>query len=111
MREVKVRVGLVGAVHPNMPGDDEGLFKKVAAAMEELAAQIGFDLSVYGSPLHSEPALRPNHLAACPREGSDRALVGPRADYERRAPAQLLLRNQHARFDHRELPRRGAHTL
>ncbi len=49
-----VRVGLVGAVHPNMPGDDEGLVKKAAAAMEGLAAQIGFDLSVYGSPLHSE---------------------------------------------------------
>jgi L-fucose isomerase-like protein len=54
MRDVKVRVGLVGAVHPNMPGDDEGLIKRAAAAMEGLAVQMGFDLSVYGSPLRSE---------------------------------------------------------
>jgi L-fucose isomerase-like protein len=54
MREIRTRVGLVGAVHPNMPGDEEGMIRKAAAALELYAKELGFDLSVYPSPLHSE---------------------------------------------------------
>jgi L-fucose isomerase-like protein len=49
-----VRVGLVGAVHPNMPGDDEGLYARIAAAMDGLSREMGFELSVVPSPLRSE---------------------------------------------------------
>jgi len=54
MKEVRTRVGLVGAVHPNMPGDDEGLVRRCAAAMEGYAKEMGFELSVYPKSLHSE---------------------------------------------------------
>ena len=54
MKDAKIRVGLVGAVHSNMPGDDEGLIRKAAAAMEGLAVELGFSLLTYGSPVHSE---------------------------------------------------------
>ena len=54
MKEVRVRVGLAGAVHPNMPGDDAGLYAATAGRMAALAAELGFDLSVYREPLRSE---------------------------------------------------------
>lgn len=54
MKNLKVRVGLVGAIHPNMPGDDEGLIKRAATAMEGLSAELGFDLSVYGPAVRGE---------------------------------------------------------
>jgi len=50
----RVRIGLTGAVHPNMPGDDAGLYVNVIDTMTALAGKLGFDLSVYKDPLRSE---------------------------------------------------------
>ncbi|HET6440433.1 MAG TPA: hypothetical protein VFG59_20405 [Anaeromyxobacter sp.] len=50
----RVRIGLTGAVHPNMPGDDTGLYAAVIDKMTALAGTLGFDLSVFRDPLHSE---------------------------------------------------------
>lgn len=47
-------VGLVGAVHPNMPGDDAGLFRRVAEATARLAHELDFELEVYQAPVQSE---------------------------------------------------------
>ena len=50
----RVRIGLTGAVHPNMPGDDTGLYASVIERMTALSGALGFDLSVLPEPLHSE---------------------------------------------------------
>ncbi len=50
----RVRIGLTGAVHPNMPGDDTGLYATVIDRMTALSSSLGFDLSVFREPLHSE---------------------------------------------------------
>jgi L-fucose isomerase-like protein len=50
----RVRIGLTGAVHPNMPGDDTGLYAAVIDRMTALAGTLGFDLSVFREPLRSE---------------------------------------------------------
>jgi L-fucose isomerase-like protein len=50
----RVRIGLAGAVHPNMPGDDTGLYGMVIDRMTSLAGTLGFDLSVFREPLHTE---------------------------------------------------------
>jgi L-fucose isomerase-like protein len=50
----RVRIGLTGAVHPNMPGDDTGLYGQVIERMTALADSLGFDLSVFREPLRSE---------------------------------------------------------
>lgn len=50
----RVRIGLTGAVHPNMPGDDTGLYNAVIEGMTALSGTLGFDLSVFREPLHSE---------------------------------------------------------
>jgi L-fucose isomerase-like protein len=50
----RVRIGLAGAVHPNMPGDDAGLYAHVIERMTALAGTLGFDLSVHREPLRSE---------------------------------------------------------
>ena len=36
MNESKVTIGLTGVVHPNMPGDDEGIYAGIVQAMEKL---------------------------------------------------------------------------
>ncbi len=51
---VRVHVGLAGAVHPNMPGDDKGLYASVIERMAGLAGSLGFGLSVLREPLRSE---------------------------------------------------------
>ncbi len=43
----KVVVGLVGAIHPNMPGDDVGVYKHVVESMRGMQASLDFDLAVY----------------------------------------------------------------
>ncbi|WP_455381402.1 L-fucose/L-arabinose isomerase family protein [Salinispira pacifica] len=53
-REDELIVGLVGAVHPNMPGDDAGLFRNVAGSMKELAGRMGFQIVVFPGLLRSE---------------------------------------------------------
>ena len=32
---MSIRVGLCGAVHPNMPGDDRGVCKRIVVSMEK----------------------------------------------------------------------------
>jgi L-fucose isomerase-like protein len=54
MKPEKLRIGLAGAVHPNMPGDDEGLYRSVASAMAALAAAEGFELRVLEKPIRTE---------------------------------------------------------
>ena len=43
MVDSKVIVGLVGAIHPNMPGDDVGVYKQIVESMEKLQYQLDFD--------------------------------------------------------------------
>jgi len=50
----RVRIGLAGAVHPNMPGDDTGLYAMVIDRMAALSGSLGFELSVLREPLRSE---------------------------------------------------------
>jgi L-fucose isomerase-like protein len=50
----KLHVGLAGAVHPNMPGDDTGLYANVVERMKALGASLRFDLSVFPEPLRTE---------------------------------------------------------
>jgi L-fucose isomerase-like protein len=50
----RVRIGLTGAVHPNMPGDDTGLYGTVIDRMTALSSTLAFDLSVFREPLRSE---------------------------------------------------------
>ena len=54
MKDIKVKVGLTGVVHPNMPGDDEGIYAGIAQAMEALKRAQNFDLAVLPQPLRSE---------------------------------------------------------
>ncbi len=52
--EPRVKVGLLGAVHPNMPGDDRGVIAATIAGMRALAEKQGFDLSVWEKPVAGE---------------------------------------------------------
>jgi L-fucose isomerase-like protein len=54
VKNARVRVGLAGAVHPNMPGDDEGLYSRIIEAVGEIARAEDFDFSVFQKPLRSE---------------------------------------------------------
>lgn len=54
MSSSKVHVGLAGAVHTNMPGDDTGLYASVIDGLTALSRSMGFDLSVLREALHSE---------------------------------------------------------
>lgn len=54
MKKNTLRIGLAGAVHPNMPGDDEGLYRNIRAAMSELADAEDFELYSLEKPLRSE---------------------------------------------------------
>lgn len=47
MNEKKVVVGLAGAIHPNMPGDDVGTYKKVVESMQGIQKRLGFELVAY----------------------------------------------------------------
>jgi L-fucose isomerase-like protein len=51
---VSIRVGICGAVHPNMPGDDRGVYKKVVSSMEKLQKDLGFELAVLNNPVQTE---------------------------------------------------------
>lgn len=54
MIATRLHIGLTGAIHPNMPGDDAGLYASVSARLTELSKTMGFDLSIYPPPLRSE---------------------------------------------------------
>lgn len=54
MPNPQVIVGLVGAIHPNMPGDDTGVYKRVMESMRRMQAQFGFELAAYEPPIKWE---------------------------------------------------------
>ncbi len=54
MKNDRIRVGLAGAVHPNMPGDDVGLYARIAGEIGHLSVEMDFDLSVFVEPVRSE---------------------------------------------------------
>jgi len=54
MHDGKVMVGLVSAVHPNMPGDDVGVYRKIIKQLEPLKKEMDFDLVVVKEPVRSE---------------------------------------------------------
>ncbi len=54
MKDFKVVVGLTSVVHPNMPGDDRGIYKKIIKSMEELKSKMNFELVTIDRPLESE---------------------------------------------------------
>ena len=54
MENIRLKIGLAGGVHPNMPGDDEALYRRVAGEFETLAESFGFDLVLESDPLRSE---------------------------------------------------------
>ena len=50
----KIKVGLVGLIHPCMQGDDAGIHNSVLNAMKELQNQLNFELVVINRPFNSE---------------------------------------------------------
>ena len=52
--DTKLRIALVCGIHPNMPGDDEGLYKQIISDMDSLQEKLGFELLVVYEPLRSE---------------------------------------------------------
>lgn len=54
MKSDRIHIGLAGAVHSNMPGDDTGLYAAVAEKLSALSRTLDFELSVYREPLRSE---------------------------------------------------------
>jgi L-fucose isomerase-like protein len=54
MKNERIRIGLAGAVHSNMPGDDAGAYTAAIDAVEKLSKTMDFDLSVFRKPLSSE---------------------------------------------------------
>ncbi len=54
MQNTKLVVGLTGAVHPNMPGDDKGVYRQIIKDMEKLKNDLNFDLRTIPKPLETE---------------------------------------------------------
>lgn len=50
----RLKIGLVGAVHSNMPGDDRGVIETFMAKMTRLSQQHDFDIFTWNTPLKSE---------------------------------------------------------
>ena len=46
MNNRPLRIALTGAVHPNMPGDDEGLYERISRELAALQTELGFELQV-----------------------------------------------------------------
>ena len=47
----KIIVGLAGAIHPNMPGDDVGVYKKIIESMKALQGTLNFELVAHEKPV------------------------------------------------------------
>lgn len=47
-------IGLAGAIHPNMPGDDTGLYRNTIEKLESLQQVLGFTLFSISEPIRSE---------------------------------------------------------
>ena len=54
VEQTQLKIGLIGAVHPNMPGDDIGLYRYIVEAMEGRQEEDGYELCVVTDPLRSE---------------------------------------------------------
>ncbi len=54
MNVMKLKIGLTGAVHPNMPGDDVGAYRRAVSELVELSKYYGFDLAVLPDVLQCE---------------------------------------------------------
>lgn len=54
MVNAKVIIGLAGAVHPNMPGDDRAAYKRTIEEMRVLEEKLSFELIVFEKPIQSE---------------------------------------------------------
>jgi len=54
--DTKLRIALVCGIHPNMPGDDEGLYKRIISEMDSMQEKLGYELLVVAEPLRSENA-------------------------------------------------------
>jgi L-fucose isomerase-like protein len=54
MLEQKVIVGLAGAIHPNMPGDDAGVYQHVIQSLKALQTTFDFELVAYEKPIKWE---------------------------------------------------------
>jgi L-fucose isomerase-like protein len=54
MSNDKVIVGLTAAIHPGMPGDDIGVYKKIIKQLEPLKKEFDFDLITVKDPVRSE---------------------------------------------------------
>jgi len=54
----KVKVGLTGVVHPNMPGNDKKIYQQIVKDMKSLSNEKDFDLVTIPEVLESEKASR-----------------------------------------------------
>lgn len=54
MPAIRPHIGLSGAVHPHMPGDDSALYAAMIGKITKLSGSMGFDLSVFREPLRTE---------------------------------------------------------
>lgn len=52
--DTRLKIGLAGAVHVNMPGDDRGVIRDFVGKMGALAEKYAFDLAVWDKPIQSE---------------------------------------------------------
>ncbi len=50
----KIKIGITGAVHPNMPGDDLGVYRQIVSDMIKMQDEYGFELVVIHDVLRSE---------------------------------------------------------
>ncbi|MDR1612036.1 MAG: hypothetical protein LBT97_04540 [Planctomycetota bacterium] len=50
----RLKIGVAGAVHSNMPGDDLGVIAAVARQMRQFSERFDFDLAVWDKPIRSE---------------------------------------------------------
>ncbi|MFW5769394.1 MAG: L-fucose/L-arabinose isomerase family protein [Spirochaetota bacterium] len=71
---MKLTVALIGAVHPNMPGDDSGLFRRIAGEMKIIAGEEGASLVVFPDLLRSEDDGK-RAREFCEQNGADLVLL------------------------------------
>ena len=58
MNQGAFTIGLAGAIHPNMPGDDIGLYKKTIDGLKSLTKKLEFELVYSPEPIKSESDAR-----------------------------------------------------
>ncbi|GEM_PF-5979912 len=47
MKSNKVTIGLIGVIHPNMPGNDQDVFQKVSQSLDKVKDQMDFEYVVW----------------------------------------------------------------